>query len=86
MKSNQNLPNKQFTSNKTTGKPQLFSHRSRNSSRENSINSRHRSPNKFPHPNSKPYYGNSNFKPPSRIGSPYTRPSNSQNTNYNSRP
>ena len=74
MKGNQNLPNRQVTSNNMTGKPLPFSYRSRSNSRENINNSRHRSPHKFSQNNSKPYYGNSNFKPPSRHGSPYPKP------------
>ena len=78
-----------------TGKPVPFSYRSRNKSRDRRHNSRHRSPNKFSQLNSKPYYGNNNFKPPSRNGSPYPRTSYNQhkpnfNKNYtnstNSRP
>ena len=84
MKGNQNIPSKQVTSNNMTGKPLCFSYRSRSNSRDYRDNSRHRSPNKFSHPNSKPYYGKSKFKPPSRNGSPYPRPSNSQkNPTYN---
>ena len=74
MKGNQNIPNRQVTSNNMTGKPLPFSHRSCSNSREHRNHSRHRSPNKFSQNNSKPYYGNSNFKPPSRNGSPYPRP------------
>ena len=47
MKGNQNLPNRQVTSNNMTGKPLPFSHRSRINSREYRNNSRHRSPNKI---------------------------------------
>ena len=43
MKGNQNLPNRQVTSNIMTGKPLTFSYRSRSDSRENRNNSRHRS-------------------------------------------
>ena len=87
MKDNQNLPNRKVTSNNMTGKPLPFSHRSRSNSREHCNKSRHRSPNKFSQCNPKFYYGNSNFKPPSRSSSPYPRPSNFQNnSNYNSRP
>ena len=87
MKGNQNLPIKQVTSNNMTGKPPQFSYRSRSNSRDRRDNSRHRSPNKSPNLNSKPYYGNNNVKPPSRNGSPYPRSSNNQhkpyyNTNY----
>ena len=70
MKGNQILPNRKVTPNNLTGKPLPFSHRSRSNSREHQNNSRHRSLNKFSQNNSKPYYGNSNFKPPSRNGSP----------------
>ena len=59
MKGNQHLPNKQVISNNS------FSYRSRSNSRDRLNNSRHRGPNKSSHLNSKPYYGNSNFKPPS---------------------
>ena len=86
MKGNQNLPNKQVTSNNMTGKPLPFSHRSRSNSRDQRNHSRHRSPNKFSQNNSKPYYGNSNFKPPSRNGSPYPRPNFQTNSQYKSRP
>ena len=48
MKGNQNLPNRQVTSNNMTGKPLPFSNRSRSNSREHRNNSRHRSLNKFP--------------------------------------
>ena len=87
MKRNQNVPNKQVTSNNVTGKPLPFSHCSRSNSRDRRVNSRHRSPNKSSHLNSKPYYGNNNFKPPSRNVSPYPRSTNNQykpnyNTNY----
>ena len=78
MKGNQNVPNRQVTSNNMKIKPLPLSHRSRSNSKEHRNNSRHRSQNKFPQPNSKPYYGNSNFKPPSRSGSPYPRLSNPQ--------
>ena len=61
MKGNQNLPNKQVTSNNMTGKPLPFSYRSRSNSRDRRDNSRHRSPTKSSPSNSKPYYGNSNF-------------------------
>ena len=83
MKGNQNLPNRQVTSINMTGKPLPFLHRSR---REHRNHSRHRSPNKFSQNNSKPYYGNSNFKPPSRNSSPYPRPNFQTNSQYNSRP
>ena len=73
MKGDQNLPNRQVTSNNVTGKPLPFSHLSRSNSREHRNNSRHRGPNKFSETNSKPYYGNSNFKPLNRNGSPYPR-------------
>ena len=87
MKGNQNLPNKQVKSNNMKGKPLPFSHRSRSNSRKHRNNSKHRNPNKFSQTGSKQYYGNSNFKPPSRSVSPYPRPSNSENnSNYNSRP
>ena len=71
MKGNQNLPNRQVTSNNLTGKPLPFSYR--------------RSPHKFPQNNSKPYCGNSNFKPPSRNGSLYPK-LNFHNNTHNSRP
>ena len=86
MKGNQNLPNRQITSNNVTGKPQPFPYCSRSNSREHRNNSRHRSPNKFPKNNSKPFYGKSNFKPPSRNGSPYPRSNFQSNTQNNSRP
>ena len=86
MKANQNFPNKRVTSNNMTDKPLPFSHRSRSKSREQRNHSRHGSPNKFSQNNSKPYYGNSNFKPPSRNGSPYPRPNSQNNSLYNSRP
>ena len=84
MKGNQNFPNRQVTSNNMTGKPLPFPYRSRSNSRDRN-NSRHRSPHKHPQNNSKPYYGNSNFKPPSRNGSPYPKPNFYKNTT-NSRP
>ena len=74
MKGNQNLPNRQNTSNKMTSKPLPFAYLSRSNSREHRNNSRHRSPNKFPQSNPKLYFGNSNFKPPSRNSSLYRRP------------
>ena len=84
MKGKQNHPNKQVTSNSMTGKPLPFSHCSRSNRRENRYTSRHRSPSKSSHSNSKPYYDNSNFKPPSRNGSPYQRLSNYQKkSSYN---
>ena len=87
MKETQNLLSKQVTSNNMTGEALTLSHRSGSNSREHRTNSKHRSPNKFSQSNSEPYYGNSNFKPPSRSGSPYPRASNSQNNcNYTSRP
>ena len=86
MKGNQNLPNKQITSNNMTGKPLSFSHRSHSNSREHRNHSRHRSPNKFAQNNSKPFYGNSDFKPPSKNGSPHPRPNFQTNSQYNSRP
>ena len=83
MKGNQNLPNRQVTSNNMTGKlPFPFCSRSNSRDRKNS---RHRSPHKHPQSNSKPYYGNSIFKPPSRNGSPYPKTNFYKNTN-NSRP
>ena len=85
MKNNQNLPNRQVNSNNMTSKPLPFSQRSRSNSREHQ-NPRHRSPNKFSQNNSKPYYGNSNFKPPNRNGSPCPTPNFQTNTQYNSRP
>ena len=81
MKENQNLPNRQVTSNNMTGKPLPFSYRSRSNSRENRNKSRHRSPYKFSQINSKPYYGNSYFKPPSRNGSLYPKPNSNNNIN-----
>ena len=78
MKGNQNVPNKQVTSNNMTGKPLPFPHRSRSNSREHRNNSKHRRPNKFSQTNSKPYYVYSKIKPPSRSGSSYLRPSNFQ--------
>ena len=86
MKGNQNLLNRQVTSNNMTGKPIPFSHRSRSNSRDYRNHSRHRNPKKFSENNSKPYYANSNCKPPSRTGSPYPRPNLQTNTQYNSRP
>ena len=84
MKGNQNLPNRQVTSNNMTGRPLPFPYRSRSNSRDRN-NSRQRSPHKYTQNNSKPYYGNSNFKPPSRIGSPYPKPNFYKKTS-NSRP
>ena len=84
MKGNQNLPNRQVTSNNMTGKPLPFPYRSRKNSRDRN-NSRHRSPHKHPQNNSKPYYGNNNIKPPSRNGSPYPKTNFHKDTN-NSRP
>ena len=86
MKGNQNLPNRQVTSNDMTGKPLPFSHRSRSNSREHRNHSRHRSPKIFSQKYSKPYYGNSNFKTPIRNGSPYPRPNFQTNSQHNSRP
>ena len=68
-----------------TGKSLPFSHRSSSNSREHRNNSRQKSPNKFSQNNLKPYYGSSNFKPPSRDGSPYPRPNFQNNSQYNSR-
>ena len=85
MKGNQNLPNREVTSNNMTGKPLPFLYRSHSISRDNRKNSRNRSPNKFLQNNSKPYYGNSNFKPPSRNGSPYPK-LNFKNNSHISRP
>ena len=86
MKCKQNLPNRQVTLNNMTGKPLPFPRRSRSNSREHRNHSRHRSPNKSSQNSSEPYYGNSNFKPPSRNGSPYPRPNFQTNSQYNSRP
>ena len=86
MKGNQNLPNRQVTSNNMTGKPLPFSHPSRSISREHRNHLRHRSPNKLSKNNSKPFYANSNCKPPSRNGSPYPRTNFQTNSQYNSRP
>ena len=69
-----------------TGEPLPFSYRSRSNSREHRDNSRHRRPNKFQQNNLKSYCGNSNFKPPSRNGSPYPKPNYQNNSQYNSRP
>ena len=49
-----------------TGIPLPFPYRSRSNNRDNRDTSRHRSPKKLSHLNSKLYYGNNNFKPPSR--------------------
>ena len=84
MKGNQNLPNRQVTSNNMTGRPLPFSHRSRSNGREHRNHSRHRSQNKFSENNSKPYYENCNFKLPSRNGSPYPRPNFQTNSQHNS--
>ena len=54
MKSTQNFPNKQVTSNNMTGKPLSFSYRSQSNSRDRLDNSRLRSPNKSSNLNSKP--------------------------------
>ena len=86
MKGNQNLPNRQFTSNIMTIKPLTYSHCSRSDSREQINHSRHRIPNKFLQSNSKLYYGNSDFKPQSRNGSPYQKLDFENNFQYNSRP
>ena len=70
-----------------TGKLLPFSHRSRSSSGNHRNNSRLRSPNDFSKTDSKPYCRKSNFKPPSRGGSPHPRASYSQNnSNNNFRP
>ena len=83
-KGNQNLPNKQITSNNMTGKPLPFPYRSRRNIRDVRDISRHKSPNTSSFTNSKPYYGNKNFRPPSKSGSPYPRRPNSQKKpNYN---
>ena len=79
MKGNQNLPNKQVTSNNMTAKPLPLSYCSRSNSRDNRDTSGHRNPNKLSHSISKLYYGKNNFKPPSRNDSPYPRSSNYQN-------
>ena len=84
VKGNQKLPNKQVTSNKMTDKPLPLSHHSTSNSREHRNSSRHRRQNKFSQSNSEHYYGNCYFKPSSRSGSPYPRPSNSQNNSNNS--
>ena len=56
----------------------------RGKSWDNQDTSRHRSPNTPFFTISKPFYGNNNFKPPSRLDSPYPRPSKSQKkSNYN---
>ena len=85
MKGNQNLPNRHVKSNNMTGKPLSLSNRCRSNSGEQRNHSRHRSPNKFSQNISKPYYGNNNFRPPSRNGSPYPRPNFQSNSQYNSR-
>ena len=74
MKGNQNPANIQVTSKNMISKPLPFSNRSRGNSSEPRNHSRHRIPNKLSQINPKPYYGNGNFKPPSRNGSPYPRP------------
>ena len=86
MKGNQDLPNRQATSNNMTSKPLPFSHRSRSNSREHRNQSRHRSPNKFSQNDIKPNFGNNIFKPPIGNGSPYPRPIFQTNYQYNSRP
>ena len=78
-------PSQRVKSNNMTVKPLSFSHCSRSNSREHQNNSRHRNPSKFLRNISKPYYGNSNFKPPSRNCSPYPRPNFQTNSQYNSR-
>ena len=80
MKVNHNLPNKQVTSNNTTGKPLPFSDRSGSNGRIHRNNSRHTSPYKISQFNSKHYYSNTNFKPPIRSDSTYPRPSNPRKT------
>ena len=72
MTGNQNLPNKQVTSNNMTSKPLLFPYRSRSNRRDNRDTSLHRNPNKSSFSNSKPSNGKSNFEPLSRSGSPFS--------------
>ena len=62
-----------------TGKPLPFSHRSRSNNRE------HRSPNEFSQKKSKAFFGNSNFKPPTKNGSQYPRPKFQTNSQYKNR-
>ena len=69
-----------------TGEPLPFSYRSRSNGREHRNKSRHIRPNRSSQNNSKPYYGNSNFKPPIRNDSPYPRPNFSNNSQHNSSP
>ena len=57
MKGNQNLPNRQATSNNIKGRPLPFSHRSRSNSREHRNHSRHRSPNQFSQKTQNPIMG-----------------------------
>ena len=84
MKGNQNLPNKQATSNNITSKQLQFPFGSQSSSRENGDTSRHRSPSKS-YTNSKTYYGYNFFKAPIRSGSSYPRlPKCQKKPNYNS--
>ena len=86
MKGNQHLPNRHITSHNMTGKPLPLPSRFLSNSRGHRNNSRRRRPNKFPQNISKPYYRNSNFKPPSRNGSPYPRLNFQSNTQINSKP
>ena len=57
-----------------TGKPSPFLYWSRSNCSDNRGTSRHRSPYRTSHTNSKPQYSNNNFKPLSCSGSPYPRP------------
>ena len=82
MKGNQNLPNKQITSDNMASKPLIFPCHSRSNSGENLDIFRLRTPNKSSFSNSKPYYGNNNFKLPSRPGSPDPRQQNYQKKPY----
>ena len=81
VKGNQNLPNKQVTSNNMTGKPLPFPYCSRSISRETRGVLQHKSPNRPSFANSKSYYRNSNYKPPGRTGSPYPGPQHFQKKN-----
>ena len=73
MKGNQKLPNKKVTSSIITGNQRPFPYRSQSNISKTRDFSRHRISNRHAFSISKQYYGTTNFKSPSRTGSPYPR-------------
>ena len=82
LKTNKNPPNKQFISNRMTGRPLPFTYRSRSNRRDKRDRYCQRSPIITSILNStrnEQYHKNSSFKSPIRLGSPYPESQNFRN-------